>query len=55
MPAASWNPNQIPKGKEPTSWDTCADPPGRQVLIDIRNRLQSLQHDPKRATSICAG
>ena len=43
-----WNPNQIPKGREPTSWDACADPAWKgKVLIDIRNRLQSLQHDPK--------
>src|SRR5947208_10474138 len=43
-----WNPGLIPKGKEPTSWDACADPIWKgKFLVDTRNRLQSLQHDPK--------
>ena len=43
-----WNPSLVAKGKEPITWDACADPAWRgKVLFDTRNRLQSLQNDPK--------
>jgi len=43
-----WNAKLIPTSKEPKSWDACADPMWKgKFLFDVRNRLQSLQHDPK--------
>ncbi len=43
-----WNPAMVAKGKEPTTWNACADPAWKgKFLFDTRNRLQSLQHDPK--------
>lgn len=43
-----WNPTFVPPGKEPTSWEACLDPTWKgKVLLDTRNRLHSLQHDPK--------
>ena len=43
-----WNADLVPKGKEPVTWEACADPAWRgKFLLDTRNRLQSLQHDPK--------
>ena len=44
----AWNPKLVPKGKEPTTWEACADPMWKgKVLIDTRNKLQAFQHDPK--------
>lgn len=44
----AWNPSLVAKGREPASWEVCADPAWKgKILLDTRNRLQSLQHDPK--------
>lgn len=42
----AWNPQLVPKGKEPTTWDSCLDPMWKgKVLFDPRNKMQALQHD----------
>jgi len=44
----AWNPQMVPKGKEPTTWEACLDPMWKgKVLFDPRNKMQSLQHDPR--------
>ena len=44
----AWNPQMVPKGKEPTTWEACLDPMWKgKILFDPRNKLQSLQHDPR--------
>ena len=43
-----YNATLVPENKIPTTWDDCLDPMWRrQVMMDARNKLQSLQHDPK--------
>jgi ABC-type Fe3+ transport system substrate-binding protein len=44
----AWNPNLVPKGKEPTTWEACLDPMWKgKVVYDSRGKLESVQHDPK--------
>ena len=44
----AWNPQSVPKGKEPTTWDACLDPMWKgKFLYDPRPKLTALWYDPK--------
>ena len=43
-----WNVNVVPKGKEPRTWDACADPQWKgKVVVDARSKLQAFHYDQK--------
>jgi ABC-type Fe3+ transport system substrate-binding protein len=42
----AWNPNLVPAGEEPTTWDACTDPKWKgQIVTDARNKGQAFQYD----------
>ncbi len=44
----AWNPELVPKGKEPTTWEACLDPMWRgKFLYDPRPKLTGLWYDSK--------
>ena len=44
----AWNPEIVPKGKEPTTWEACLDPMWKgKFLYDPRPKLTALWYDPK--------